>query len=85
MFVRVGGRIRIATSACTGRPRAARSTSSRAPVMTPRSRSARVRSSAVVGATPTAAATSRLVRRASTCSAARIAVSSTSKSAIAAG
>ena len=40
---------------------------------------------AVNAATCVAAATSRLVRRASTCSAARIAVSSTSKSAIAAG
>ena len=44
-----------------------------------RSRSERVRSRAVVGATPTAAARSRLVRRASACSARRIAVSSASK------
>ena len=49
----------------TGRPMAARSTSSSAPWMTSRCRSDRVRSSAVVGATPTAAARSRLVRRAS--------------------
>jgi hypothetical protein len=82
MLRRDGGRIRMAIIACTGRPILARSTSSKAPRITPRSRSPRVRSSAVVGDTPTAFATSRLVRRASDISSRKISVSSWSNSAI---
>jgi len=47
MFRRDGGRIRTAIRAWTGRPIVARSRSSRAPRMTPRSRRPRVRSSAL--------------------------------------
>ena len=50
----------MATSACSGRPRAARSTSAWKPRITPRARSARTRASAVEGATPTALGEARV-------------------------
>ncbi len=67
------GRIRIEISACTPRPSRSKSTAAWNPVRTPRARSARVRSSAVDGAIPTASASSRLVCRPSRCNRRRIA------------
>ena len=64
---------RTAMSACSGRPRAARSTSAWKPRITPRSRSERSRASAVDGATPTRSARRWLVIRASAATSSSIA------------
>ena len=62
MTSRDGGRMRTAMRACTGRPIAARSTSRLGAADDAAGAQGRVRSSAVVGETPTAVATSRLLR-----------------------
>ena len=70
MTARLCGRSRTVIIAWMGRPTAARSTCACTSVITPRTRSARTRSSEVDGATPSTAARSRLLRRPSDCNAA---------------